>query len=68
MNCAFTPLSTAPFTYPLGEDDGVELACQCKCLAALHAACVLLVSKGIKLGEEVLGFADMANLFSILLL
>lgn len=53
MNCAFIPSCTAPFTYPHGED-GVELACQCQCLVALHAVCVLLVSKGIKLGEQAL--------------
>ncbi len=54
MNCAFIPLCTAPFIYPHGEDDGVELACQCKCLPALHATRVLLVSKGIELGEQAL--------------
>lgn len=54
MNCAFIPLCIAPFTYPHGEDDGVELTCQCKCLAALHATSVLLVSKGIKPGEQAL--------------
>lgn len=56
MNCALIPHSTAPFTYPHGEDDGVELACQCKCLAApaLHAGSVLLVGKGIKFGEQAL--------------
>lgn len=54
MNCTFISLCMAPFTYPQGEDDGVELACQCKCLAVVHAACVLLVSKGIKLREQAL--------------
>lgn len=52
MNCAFIPLCRAPFTYPHGEYDGVELACQCKCLVVLHAVSVLFVSKGIKLGEQ----------------
>lgn len=52
MNRAFIPLYTAPFTYPHGEDDGVELACQSKCLVLLHAVSVLLVSKGIKLGVQ----------------
>lgn len=50
MNSAFIPFCAAPFTYPHVEDDGVELPC----LAALHALSVLLVSKGIKLGEQVL--------------
>lgn len=68
MNWAFIPLHTAPFTYPHGEDDGVELACQSKCLVPLHAVSVLSVRKGIKLGVQVCSNTDMANLFSILLL
>lgn len=54
MNYALIPLCTAPFTYPRGEDDGVELACQYKCFEAPHAVSVLLVCKGIKLGEQAL--------------
>lgn len=54
MICTFIPLCTAPFTYPHGEDACIELACQCECLAALHAASVLLVSKGIIHGERAL--------------
>lgn len=37
----FDSFSTSPFTYPHGEDAGIELACQCECLAALHAVPVL---------------------------
>jgi len=54
VNCPFIPPCTPPFPYPHGEDDGVELACQCKCSAALHAVHVLVGSNGITLGKRAL--------------
>ncbi len=55
MNCAFISLCTAPFTYPHGKDDGVELACQCKCFAVLHAVSVLWLAKVLNLESRLCG-------------
>lgn len=64
MNCASICLCTAPFTYPHGEDDDVELASQCKCLVALHAVCLLLVNKGTEVREQVFLSALITFAFS----